>query len=130
MSCDVCCIPLLIHRDKIRIEGHSYQLTLNQYKWEEIKHKLFLKLWRNEWVVIVHCGTQKQIRICCAIDPWLSYFKVSKLPSKHCSQPQFRKGDHKSTQNKLNYDLCSVYTGLLRAFWNMFHNNIMSYQHT
>lgn len=55
------------------------------------------------------CGAQKQISICCAIGPWLSYLKVSKLPQSITFNFSFRKGDHNSTQNKFYYDLYSVY---------------------
>lgn len=81
-------------------------------------------------MVTVHCGTEKQISICCATGPWLSYLKVSKLPHSIALSFSFRKGDYKSTQNKLNYDLCSVYSGLLRASWNILHNNITPHQPT
>lgn len=50
-------------------------------------------------------------------------FKVNKLPHCIACWLQLTKGDHKSQEN---IDICCVYSGVLRAFWNMLH--VISYR--
>lgn len=74
--------------------------TIGPHERRQIKHKLLL--WRNEWVVIFHCGTQTLLRsYCCATGLWLPYFKVNKLP--HCIVLNFSLEKGTTNQHKKHW---------------------------